>query len=144
DAIHQNKWNSFRKLQGLVKCRFVDHLFRLKDCYVRVRAHPNASLVVKHWRTRFQTLRRHQRHLPQRRHQIQGLFLTYIVSEHAGKRPLSARMNFWPGNRQPIAGDHTVGSLTATRAASSGIEKTTTAPPSLRYFPKVSALSPSS
>ena len=93
-AIHKHKLNALRVLQRIVEGSFVDDARRVKNRDVRVGPNANTALIMKYWCPLFEPLRRQQRHLAQRGHQVEHFFFANVVSEHARIRPLSPWMNF--------------------------------------------------
>src|SRR5258706_6706465 len=91
-SIHQHKRNSRGVLHRLVARRLVNHLFRIQDRYLGIRADTDSSLLTKQRRAFFQPLRGHQRHFAQRGHQVQRLFVSYVMSQNARECCLSAWM----------------------------------------------------
>src|SRR6266849_3551575 len=105
DAAHEYELDPLGVLQRFFIGGFVDDPIRVEHGDVRVRSRANPSFVLEHRRAFFQPLRRHQRHLLQRGHQVQRLLFPHVaaqyqrVSARGSRVPLAIR-------KMAVAGDH--------------------------------------
>src|SRR6266404_1159457 len=106
DSVHKYELNSIRRLQRLLKRRLIKDAIRIEHREVRICPHANTAFALEDGRALLETLRRHQRHFLQCRHQIQRLFFPHIMSQHARISPLSTRMNLGSRDGHAIAGNH--------------------------------------
>src|SRR6266850_33866 len=106
NSVHKYELDPIRRLQRLLKRGLIKDAIRIEHREVRICSHTNTAFALEDGRALLQTLRRHQRHFPQRGHQVERLFLAHVVSQHARKSSLSTRMNLRSRDGHAVAGNH--------------------------------------
>src|SRR6266852_5202300 len=106
NSVHKYELNPIRRLQRILKRRFIKDAIRIEHREVRIRTLSDSAFVLKDWCALLQPLRRHQGHLLQRGHQIQSPFFPHVMSQHSRIGPLSAWMHFGACDRHAVAGNH--------------------------------------
>src|SRR6267142_4423674 len=81
NSVHKYELNPIRRLQRLLKRGLINDAIRIEHREVRICSHTNTAFALEDGRALLQTLRRHQRHFPQRGHQVERLFLAHVVSQ---------------------------------------------------------------
>src|SRR5712692_3970719 len=105
NAVNKHKLNPLGVLQRLFIRGFVDDAIWVEHCDVSVCPYANSSFIFEHRGTLLQPLRWHQRHLLERRHQIQPFLFPYVATQY---QRVGARGSWMPlpFRQITIAGDH--------------------------------------
>src|SRR5882762_8816508 len=79
ESTDKHKLNPFRMAQRLfIRCS-VNDAISIEYGDVRIRSDANSSFISEDWCALLEPLRRHERHLAQRGHQIEGLLFSYVM-----------------------------------------------------------------
>src|SRR5712692_715376 len=105
NAVNKHKLNPLGVLQRLFIRGFVDDAIWVEHCDVSVCPYANSSFIFEHRGTLLQPLRWHQRHLLERRHQIQRLLLAHVTSQHPRVSARGSRVSL-AISKMPVARDH--------------------------------------